>query len=289
MTWIECPFLGSMATPATTLDLEAQWHIILTTTVTDLTIIIHLQCRLTHRDVYLAQFFQCCTRCVFRWGGRSVGPDPYLAWFFAPCSNVLRGFWDRGRVCGDRSVFVTSHRPAHSSRAHAFSLDRILHFAFEVFPICMALRVRFWLRCSACLLATLFRVSILATLLRGYCLWFDRVFLSSQFASSESPGIIGQHHQPHWLVLRRSLNEPFSVTSHGARPSGRSCVSRTSWRTHCSRWQVIQCLSVCWVLGHAFRPRRLVTIASFVPASQSCDSTTSVVLRTLSKLGQRSG
>ena len=54
---------------------------------------------------------------------------------FGNTSNLhfLRGFWDRGRVCGDRSVFVTSHRPAHSSRAHVFSLDRILHFAFEVF------------------------------------------------------------------------------------------------------------------------------------------------------------
>ena len=51
------------------------------------------------------------------------------------CARVklLRGFWDRGRVCGDRSVLVTSHRPAHSSRAHVLSLDRILHFACEVF------------------------------------------------------------------------------------------------------------------------------------------------------------
>ena len=47
-------------------------------------------------------------------------------------SNILRGFWARGRVRGDRSVFVTSHRPAHSSRAHVFSLDRSLQFAFEV-------------------------------------------------------------------------------------------------------------------------------------------------------------
>ena len=42
--------------------------------------------------------------------------------------KILRGFWDRGRVCGDRSVFVSLHRPAHSSCAHVFSLDRILHF-----------------------------------------------------------------------------------------------------------------------------------------------------------------
>ena len=92
--------------------------------------------------------------------------------FVSICDEpFLTGFWDRGRVCGDRSVFVTSHRPAHSSCAHAFSLDRILHFAFEVF---------FYLHGSACpvlitllcvsIFATLLRVSILATAFTGYCL-----------------------------------------------------------------------------------------------------------------------
>ena len=37
----------------------------------------------------------------------------------------LEGFWDCGRVCGDRSVFVTSHRPAHFSRAYASSLFKL--------------------------------------------------------------------------------------------------------------------------------------------------------------------
>ena len=32
-------------------------------------------------------------------------------------------------------MFVTSHRPAHTSRAHLFSFDRILHFAFEVISV----------------------------------------------------------------------------------------------------------------------------------------------------------
>ena len=38
------------------------------------------------------------------------------------CARVklLRGFWARGRVRGDRSVFVTSHRPVHLSRALLF-------------------------------------------------------------------------------------------------------------------------------------------------------------------------
>ena len=31
-----------------------------------------------------------------------------------PPTEFLRGFWARGRVRGDRSVFVTSHRPVHA-------------------------------------------------------------------------------------------------------------------------------------------------------------------------------
>ena len=43
--------------------------------------------------------------------------------------KLLRGFWARGRVRGDRSVFVTSHRPVHSSRALMFSAwFELLHF-----------------------------------------------------------------------------------------------------------------------------------------------------------------
>ena len=43
------------------------------------------------------------------------------------CARVklLEGFWVCGRVCGDRSVFVTSHRPAHTSRAHVISLIKL--------------------------------------------------------------------------------------------------------------------------------------------------------------------
>ena len=133
------------------------------------------------------------------------------------CAHVklLEGFWDCGRVCGDRSVFVTSHRPAHTSRAHVFSFDRILHFAFEVISCLHGSACPVLLRCSACLFWL--RCSAYLFWLRstGYCLRFGRVFLCSQLASSESPGIIGQHQQPHWLALRRSRNEPFSITSYG--------------------------------------------------------------------------
>ena len=46
-------------------------------------------------------------------------------------SQVLRGFWACGRVRGDRSVFVTSHRPVHFSRALMFSLARTFVFRTE--------------------------------------------------------------------------------------------------------------------------------------------------------------
>ena len=59
------------------------------------------------------------------------------------CARVklLRGFWARGRVRGDRSVFVTSHRPVHLSRALLFSAwFELLHFRtgalFLVCPTC---------------------------------------------------------------------------------------------------------------------------------------------------------
>ena len=43
--------------------------------------------------------------------------------------GFLRGFWARGRVRGDRSVFVTSHRLVHLSRALLFSAwFELLHF-----------------------------------------------------------------------------------------------------------------------------------------------------------------
>ena len=43
--------------------------------------------------------------------------------------QFLRGFWARGRVRGHRSVFVTSHRPVHLSRALLFpAWFELLHF-----------------------------------------------------------------------------------------------------------------------------------------------------------------
>ena len=49
------------------------------------------------------------------------------------CARVklLGGFWARGWVRGDRSVFVTSHRPEHLSRAQLFSLARMFAFSYK--------------------------------------------------------------------------------------------------------------------------------------------------------------
>ena len=88
-----------------------------------------------------------------------------------------------------------------------FQLVQTLHFAFEVF-----------------LFACLFAWSCVSIpdyvvtrtysdyALTGYCLQFEQVCLCHT-CLLWSPGTIGQLQQPHWLVLRRSRNEPFS-SSH---------------------------------------------------------------------------
>ena len=85
------------------------------------------------------------------------------------------------------------------------------------------------------ILASLFRVSILATL----C-WF----LYSQLASCESPRIFGQHQQPHWLVLRRSRNEPFSITSYGEPLSQEMLGQESVWDLTCRR--TVTVLTACF-------------------------------------------
>ena len=57
--------------------------------------------------------------------------------------QILRGFWASGRVRGDRSEFVTSHRLVHFSRALMFSLARTLHFEQKRYSCLMVLRVCF--------------------------------------------------------------------------------------------------------------------------------------------------
>ena len=69
---------------------------------------------------------------------------------------------------------------------------------------------------SACFLITLLRVSTLATFLLCYFFCNSVRFLCIHTLPPLLPGIRGLQPQPHWLVLRRSRNEPFSVTSHGA-------------------------------------------------------------------------
>ena len=76
--------------------------------------------------------------------------------------KLLRGFWARGRVRGDRSVFVTSHRPVHSSRAIMFQPGS---------SFCISVHERYFLfGGSACLLLNtlIFKVLLLE---------FEQVFL----------------------------------------------------------------------------------------------------------------
>ena len=99
-----------------------------------------------------------------------------------------------------------------------FQLVQTLHFAFEVFLFA-------W----PCVSIPDYAVTRIYSgyALTGYCLQFEQVCLCHT-CLLWSPGTIGQLQQPHWLVLRRSRNEPFSLTAHGARPSSRGCVSRTA-------------------------------------------------------------
>ena len=67
----------------------------------------------------------CQTPCFLRFEVLLCVFHVFHVFFFPFCPLVfsfLEGFWVCGRVCGDRSVFVTSHRPAHTSRAHVISL-----------------------------------------------------------------------------------------------------------------------------------------------------------------------
>ena len=52
----------------------------------------------------------------------------FLAFLDNISMGFLRGLWACGRVRGDRSVFVMSHRPVHFSRAFMFSLARTFAF-----------------------------------------------------------------------------------------------------------------------------------------------------------------
>ena len=80
------------------------------------------------------------------------------------CARVklLRGFWARGRVRGDRSVFVTSHRPVHSSRALMFQPGS---------SFCISVQERYFLFDGfACLL-------LITLIIKVLLLEFEQVFL----------------------------------------------------------------------------------------------------------------
>ena len=144
------------------------------------------------------------------------------------CARVklLRGFWARGRVRGDRSVFVTSHRPVHSSRALMFQPGS---------SFCISVQERYFLfahlppRCTSMSLIWSLPIS-LTLIIKVLLLEFEQVFLCELHTPPPLfSGFRGQRSPPQRPVLRRSRNEPCSVTSYGARPSGRAGLPRTSW------------------------------------------------------------
>ena len=96
------------------------------------------------------------------------------------CARVkfLRGFWVRGRVCGDRSVFVTSHHPARSSRALCSAWFELCFSHLRYFPFAI-----FLFDGSACLL--LFTLLFKVSLLGSYHVFFA---FTSHSASSDLQG-----------------------------------------------------------------------------------------------------
>ena len=93
--------------------------------------------------------------------------------------RILEGFWVCGRVCGDRSVFVTSHRPAHMSRVHASSLIKL----------CIS-HLKCFLFAWPCVSIPDYAVTRIYSgyAFTGYCLQFDQVFLLFTLASSGPQG-----------------------------------------------------------------------------------------------------
>ena len=123
--------------------------------------------------------------------------------------KTLRGFWARGRVRGDRSVFVTSHRPVHPSRALMFQPDS---------SFCISVQERYFLFAHLPPCCTSMSLDLelgkirdahnqgIATGVRTgvFCVNFTLRLLCS-------PGFRGQRSPPQRPVLRRSRNEPCSV------------------------------------------------------------------------------
>ena len=121
----------------------------------------------------------------------------------------LRGFWARGRVRGDRSVFFASHRPVHSSRALLFQPGS---------SFCISVQERYFLfahlppRCTSMSL-TWSLPRYLTLIIKVLLLEFEQVFLCELHTPPPLfSGFRGQRSPPQRPVLRRSRNEPCSVT-----------------------------------------------------------------------------
>ena len=182
----------------------------------------------------------------FRLGGRVSGPSLLLwgqngfseksfSWQLSVGSVVdLTGgtpLWGSGsgsgrfgEVSGHVAGFVVTGLCLSRRTPHA-------HSCFQPgSSFCFSLQERYFLFDGfACLLLNtlIFKVLLLE---------FGQMFLCELHTPPPLfPGFRGQRSPPQRLVLRRSRNEPFSVTSYGARPSGRACLSITSWCTHSCR------------------------------------------------------
>ena len=124
-----------------------------------------------------------------------------------------------GLCLSRRTVLCTSH--AHSCSAWL----ELLHFVqkrYSCLPTCHPVA-------PPCLWIWSLPRS-LTIIIKVFLLEFEQVF----FCELHTPpplfsGFRRQRSPPHRPVLRRSRNEPCSVTSVGARPSGRAGLPRTSW------------------------------------------------------------
>ena len=122
-------------------------------------------------------------------------------------------------------MFVTSHRPVHFSRALMFSLART--FAFRTAAICLFAHLP---PCCTSMSLDLELAKILDALIKVLLLDFEQVFLCELHTPPPLFSVFRrQRSPPHRPVLKRPRNEPCSVTSVGARPSGRAGLPRTSW------------------------------------------------------------
>ena len=131
--------------------------------------------------------------------------------------RILSGFWVRCRVCGDRSVLVTSHHPARSSRALCSAWFELCFSHLRYFPFAI-----FLFDGSACLLlfTLLFKVSLLGFYHVFLCAFHTPPPLISRVQRTASTATLAFPETVSYCAVLRHLI--------GAHPSNRACVPSTS-------------------------------------------------------------